>query len=321
MPSEYNFSWSDLAFRSKKPISNLNATFIVAPREMSAKRFIQLVKEYLPKGNIVLGLANEPFIDGFDGQPQFKTLQKSAVEQIINKTNASATVNKIYTLTYFQRELNYILEKLKFARVVLVNGSWQKSFHTLAPFYTLINSQTPFEYVSPFASEQEAIEFANKYTNNALKIDSKLVYSPEQMLGLAKDVAKQSFETAFQVGAVLGAAAKGGYKYLTSAYNRVVPYETYAWQHGASREKHFSPTYDQNYYDAVHAETCILINAVADQISLDSTSLFINVLPCPSCARMFAATPIKEFYYQIDHSDGYAVKMLELAGKKVIRKV
>ncbi len=72
---DYEFDWSNLAFASKKPLRDLAAIFIAAPREISAERFAQLVKEYLPKGNIVLGLAKEKFIDGFDCQPQFRTLQ------------------------------------------------------------------------------------------------------------------------------------------------------------------------------------------------------------------------------------------------------
>lgn len=321
MPTSYEFNWGDLAFGSKKPLSSLDATFIAAPHEISTQRFIQLIKEYLPKGNIVLGLANEQYIDGFDGQPQFKTLQIATVEQIISKTNSSSSPNKIYTLSYFQRELNYILEKVKFARVVLINGSWQKSFHTLPAFYTLVNTQTPFEYRSPFANEQEAVRFADNFSKNVQIIDQEPVYTAIEMLNLASRVAKNSFDTAFQVGAVLGKPTADGFKYLVSGHNTVVPYETYAWHNGASREKHFSPPNDQNYYDAVHAETCLILNALATKTPLQGASLFINVLPCPSCARMLAATPIKEVYYQIDHSDGYGVKMLESSGKIITRKV
>ena len=316
-----NYNWADLAFGSKKPLSNLNATFIAAPREMSAKRFIQLVKTYLPKGNIVLGLANEHYIDGFEGQAQFKTLQQPDVKDIIDKVNASGGAKHIYTLTYFQRELNYILEKVKFVRVVLINGSWQKSFHTLPAFYTLINTQTPYVYESPFANEQEAMAFAENYKQTIQDFDASKVYTVAQMMNLAADTAKLSFDTAFQVGVVLGKKSAKGYKYLARGHNKVVPYETYAWHNGASREQHFSPPNDQNFYDTVHAETCLILNALDQKLDISGGSVFINVLPCPSCARMLCATPINELFYQIDHSDGYAVKLLESAGKKVVRIV
>src|SRR5688572_11688257 len=109
-----DFDWADLAFANKKPLRELNATFIVAPREMSTKRFAQIIKEYLPKGNILLGLAKEPYVDGLEGQAQFRMLEHQAVEGIVKKV-AAASQHKIYTLSYFQRELPHILEKISFS--------------------------------------------------------------------------------------------------------------------------------------------------------------------------------------------------------------
>src|SRR5260221_559617 len=133
-----NFDWSELAFASKRPLNELRAVFIAAPRELSAKRFTQLVKEYLPKANLVLGTAKEKYVDGFDGQPQFRMLEKDSVDTTIGLVNASAAKHKIYTLSYFQRELPYILEKIDFTNVLLVNGSWQFSFHLRPEYYTLV---------------------------------------------------------------------------------------------------------------------------------------------------------------------------------------
>src|ERR1700712_2956118 len=116
-----NFDWADLAFGSKKSVNELKATFVMAPRELSAARFTQLVKTYLPAGNIVLGLAKETHIDGFEGQPQFKALAGKTVVPVIGKVNASKSPHKIYTLHYAQREAPYLLEKLKFKHVVAVN--------------------------------------------------------------------------------------------------------------------------------------------------------------------------------------------------------
>src|SRR6266446_7044888 len=128
--SAYEFDWADLAFASKKPLKDLHAVFIAAPREVSEKRFVQMVKEYLPKGNVVLGLAKERFIDGLDGQPQFRTLRlSSSLQKIIDTIHTSASAHKIYTLHYFQREAKYILEKIDFQKVLLVNGSWHHAFH------------------------------------------------------------------------------------------------------------------------------------------------------------------------------------------------
>jgi deoxycytidylate deaminase len=111
------------------------------------------------------------------------------------------------------------------------------------------------------------------------------------------------------------------YKPLGGAFNKVVPYQTYAMHHGSAREKNFSPANDLNHYDTIHAEVALLINAQKNKTDLAGTTLFINLMPCPTCARMLSQTDIEEFVYSVDHSDGYAVKMLEAAGKKVRRVV
>lgn len=322
MQTNYTYAWADIAFGSKKPLRELHATFIAAPREMSVKRFTQLIKEYLPKGHIILGIANEPYVDGFSDQQQFKTLQLDTVQQVIDTVNASASPHKIYSLTYFQRELPYIIEKLRFSQVVLVNGSWYTSFHTTPAYYALVNSGTPFTYVSPFVDEVEARAYAERFVDMPLRMNRRATQTTAEMIQLAADAAKHSFATDYQTGAALGKEiSPGNYQFLAYACNTVVPYRTYAMHHGSSREAHFSPPHDQNYYDTIHAETALMLTALKDQISPNDTTLFINLLPCPACARMLCQTDITGIIYELDHSDGYAVKLLETAGKKITRIV
>lgn len=322
--TQYAFDWADLAFSSKKPIRELKATFIAAPREMSQARFKQLVKEYLPQGNIVLGISKEPFVQGFDGQPQFKMLHSEAVQTIINQVNNSKTPHKIYTLQYSQRELQYIAEKLDFKKAVLVNGSWKQTFHTLPAYYAFAQKGTELEMVSPFASEDEAKAFEAR-TMQEIATQHPFIkgnYTEVEMLEKANEAAVYSYDYSHQTGVSIGKPAKGNkYELLAWSYNKVVPYQTYAMHHGASREKNFSPPHDLNHYDTVHAEVEMIVHAQKQGINLQNTTLFINLLPCPSCARMFAETDIEEFVYSIDHSEGYAIKMLEAAGKKVRRVV
>ena len=313
------FDWVDFAFGSKKPINSLRATFIAAPRELSNKRFTELVKTYLPKGSIVLGLAKEDFVEDFESQPQFRTLKVETVQAIIDKVNEASPKHKIYTLSYFQREVHYLFEKLDFQKVVLVNGSWHRSFHTRPEYYTLINRQIAYEMISPFVNEVEAKTYEKATTIEIPKVQTGIILPETEMLDVASQAAKESFDHTFQTGTSLGKKTKGGYKLLATSFNKVVPYQTHALHFGASREKNFSPPNDLNYYDAVHAEVELLIKVGKEGISLKGTTLFINLLPCPSCARMFAETDIDEFVYAIDHSNGYAIELLEKAGKTVRR--
>lgn len=312
-----NMDWSELAFASKKGVSALGAVFIAAPRRMSVKRFTQIIKQYLPLGNIVLGVAKETYIAGFENQPHFKTLQLTDVQNIIGKINKAGLKQKVYTLSYFQRELNYILQKLIFKKVVLVNGSWQFAFHTRPEYYTLANKRTSYDMVSPFANEQEA-----RGAERILPPDPWWAgeYTKTEMMQIAYEVAKNSFDYTFQTGVSLGRKTKGNkYEYLTATFNKVVPYQGYAMHYGAAREANFSPPNDLNHYDTVHAEVEMVIRAQQEQINLNGTTLFINLLPCPSCARMLTETDIAELIYTQDHSNGYAIRMLQAAGKKVTR--
>jgi len=327
-----SWDWSKLAFGSKKPIKDLKATFIAAPREISAARFSELVKEYLPKGNIVLGLAKEQYVLGFDGQPQFRTLQVDVVRSIIDAVNASGLQYKIHTLDYTQRDLPFILEKIPFARAVFVNGSWQYTFHSSPSYYILTASSTPYELVSAFTDEREARSYEERVDTEIIaRLDDTGAgrhqnnpCSAEELLHIATLSATRSYDHSFQTGLTLGKAIVGKrdqYTFLISTYNRVVPYQTYAMLHGASREANFSPPNDLNHYDTIHAEVELLVQAQKAHEDLSGTTVFINLMPCPACARMFTRTDIAEFVYSIDHSDGYAVKMLQAAGKKVRRMV
>jgi len=325
---QYHYDWADLAFGSKKPLRELRATFIAAPRELSEKRFKELVKTYLPKGNIVLGISKEAFVEGFEGQLQFKMLERADVQTVINKVNHSQkSPHRIYTLRYYQRELPYILDKVSFLQVLFIRGSWQYSFHTLPIYYTLTSKDIPYEMVSPFVDEAEAKMYESTLFEQRSKriLETRFdILSETGMLAAADTIATYSYDYSFQTGVVLGVKvpdAPDKYTFLQGAYNKVVPYETYALHHGSSREEHFSPPNDLNHYDAVHAEMELLVFALERKLDLKDTTLFINLLPCPSCARTLSQTSIKEVIYRIDHSDGYAVKILEATGKLVRRVV
>lgn len=322
MMVQYNFDWSNLAFASKKPLKELRAIFIAAPREISTDRFTQLVKEYLPKSHIVIGLAKEEYVVGFESQEQFRTLKKDVIQDIVSKVNSSKSENKIYTLSYFQNEADFILQKIPFRETVFINGSWRQTFHTTPLYYTLVNKRIKYSLVSPFVDETEAHDYLDKvgFQSEMPKIGTQMTIN--EIMQLADEAAKQSFDYSFQTGAVLGHKINHqAYEYITSSYNRVIPYQTYAMHHGNSREIHFSAPQDNNHYDAIHAEMDLLVKVQAEHINLKQTSLFINLLPCPSCARTISQTDIAEIVYRYDYSEGYAVKLFEQCGKIVRRLV
>jgi deoxycytidylate deaminase len=65
----------------------------------------------------------------------------------------------------------------------------------------------------------------------------------------------------------------------------------------------------------------VLVDAQRRGLSLKGASLFVNLMPCPTCARTLAATDLKEVVYRLDHSEGYAADLLAKTGKTVRRIV
>jgi deoxycytidylate deaminase len=311
---EYN--WKDVSEIQLKQLNELDAIFFPAPRAISDARLLQLVRQYLPKANIIFGVANEDYVLGFENQLQFTTLKLGLSHSIISKVNRSSP-HKILLLKYSQSDISQIYSRLKVRRVILINGSWLYSYHLRPEYLVLKKHEIPFKFVSPFSSEDEAIAYANNFTPVILELGRKL--SESQMMLAAKEAARNSFDTSFQTGVSIGKKDSDKYELLDTACNTTVPYLTYAWHFGASREKNKCQPGDMNHYDAVHAETMLVLQAQKRKYDTKDSTLFINLLPCPNCARMLCEFDFNELVYERDHSDGYAVELLSKAGKKVRR--
>jgi deoxycytidylate deaminase len=319
--SKYELNWSDIAFGDKEPLKNLRAIFIAPSREITVKRFTQIIKLYLPVANIVIGCTKEKYIDGFGEQPQFKTLQISDIKSVVDKVNQSDSPHKITILNCKQSDCQHIYKKIKFRSVLLVNGSWRYTFHTRPEYYALTSRNITFEFISPFVSEEEALKYVESMERQMPILPIGELLGEREMMAASSSAANYSFDNTFQTGVSLGIKSGDKYKLLMASYNKTVPYLTFAWHTGSLRERHLSPPGDLNHYDTVHAEVMLLIQAQKKGLKLSGTTLFINLLPCPTCARMLCETDINEIVYSIDHSDGYAVTLLEKAGKTVRRLV
>ena len=294
--------------------------FIAAPRELTARRFTEIVKHYLPKGNIVLGISNEPYVVGFENQPQFKMLEQATVQPIVDKIAASNSPYKVTILQYSQSELTSIVKKLnKDQRVLLVNGSWKYAFHNSESYKILSANNVPIKFISPFADEAEAHDYEVSHSVVADLPSQGALLTESEMFAVADAASLQSYDYSFQTGVALGKKQNDKYEFMATTYNKVIPYQTYALHYGNSREKHLSPPSDTNHYDTIHAEMTLLIEALRDCIDLKDTTIFINLLPCPNCARTLSQTDIGEIIYRLDHSDGYAANLFKLCGKKVKR--
>lgn len=318
--------WNKLSEKRKKELAKTKSVFIVGSRELSQNKIEKIISS-VSKAKMLWGILKEPYILGFENCPQFETLKKSDLENIIDES-------KVTILEYFERDLKYILKELDFCAVIFIHASWERMLHLREEFWIVLNKKIPYKLVSPFVDEEEAVTYLkNKKEKIKTLVKPRRVKSDEieekskvqnpkskdlndsEIMEVVGEVAKMSFDHVKQIGAVL---AKDG-KIIEYAHNKIVPFETYAMHYGSVREKNFSPLNDQNYHDTNHAEVELLIKAVKNKIDLKDTSLYINVLPCPSCARMISSTDISEIVYRDDHSDGYGFDLLTKAGKKVRR--
>lgn len=311
------YKWSEIAF-GKKPegIKDKPFTFIHISRDISEARILELFKEYISTSNILWGIAEEKYIDGFDGQIQFETLKESSFNSLVEKLKKANIGRELMFIKYNQRDIKYILETLKPSLNILINGSWQYVFHQTPLFSTLVKNDLKYKLVSAFVDEKEAREYEKKVK----KVIDKTTKLPTTLkesgyIDALTTVSKRSFDHSFQVGSIL---LKGN-KVIASAHNEIVPFETYALLNGSLREKNFTPQNDLNFYDTHHSELGILNICLNKGISLKGTTLLVNLLPCPTCAKALAHTTISRVIYHLDHSSGYSFDLLKRYGIDCVR--
>lgn len=308
----YDFSWGDVTREDKHALRKLKATLILAPRELSEARLTELVREYLPKGHIIFGVSTEPYVQGFDLQPQFKMLTATDIDGLLQKTWRAQVPHKVYRFMYPQAAVDDVIRMVKPARALVVRGSYYRAFHMTSAHYVLAEVGAPYEIVSPFADEAEARAYLEDIVDGWQQHPLELTDGDDShMLALADTIATQSFDFSHQTGCVVAERTENSFHPIVAACNEVVPYQTYALLHGASREEHHSEVHDLNHYDTIHAEMNALIQLDKAGVSIEGKTLFLNLLPCPNCARTLAKSGLREVVYRQDHSDGYAKQLLE----------
>ncbi len=314
------YQWSDIAFKDKSALKKDGLVFVAGSREISPKRIGQIIKEYINKGPILWGTLTDSYIEGFSGQPQFRTLSPSKLSQVLGKVATMKLPNPIDSIEYSQSELPYILDKIDFAQALFINGSWKFVFHTTKVFTELARKRTKYKLISPFSSDDEAKSFEASMVEKiaqSTKFDNSKRYSEVELIGLAAAVSARSYDYTWQTGCVL--AIEG--RVVETGHNMVLPYETFAMHHGSLREKFYTPPNDLNNYDTIHAEMVVIEKMLRRGASLKGTTLYVNLMPCPTCAKLLALTDIEEIVYTHDHSEGYSFKLFESMGKKIRRVV
>ena len=128
----------------------------------------------------------------------------------------------------------------------------------------------------------------------------------KKMCGIAEEEAQKSSDWWRRIGSVL---VKDG-KIVLVNHNRHTPSEHMPYAVGDPRNA-FNKGVAVELSSVIHSEAGIIAEAAAKGISLEGTSLYVSIFPCPPCAKLIAYSGIKNLYY----AGGYGV----LDGENVLR--
>jgi len=234
---------------------------------------------------------------------------------------AADSAERLAGMKHFHKDAKYIIRELKPKKVLFVNGSWKGQIHYTSMYWEAVNNYIKVELISPFASDLEAKSWERKASIDITTLYKKTKkYTDKELLEIAHQVSKASWDWIGQVGAVL---ARNG-RILSLGYNRVVPYQAYQMHFGSIRERLFTPAQEMIETQMTnHAECEILETVRREKINLKNSTLYINMFPCPVCAKMLARSEILGIVYSHDHNleHDFGYKCLLACGKKLKRIV
>jgi len=135
----------------------------------------------------------------------------------------------------------------------------------------------------------------------------------KKMCALAEEEAQKSSDWWRRIGSVL---VKND-KIVLVSHNRHTPSEHMPYAVGDPRNA-FNKGVAVELSSVIHSEAGIIAEAAKKGISLEGTSLYVSIFPCPPCAKLIAYSGIKNLYY----AGGYGVldgeNVLKAKGVKII---
>ncbi len=134
-----------------------------------------------------------------------------------------------------------------------------------------------------------------------------------EMCDAAVSESEKSSDWWRHVGAVV---VKEG-KIILGGYNHHLPSEHMPYIHGDPRDVIKAGTLNL-VYTSLHAEQSIVAEAAKQGISLEGISMYLNIFPCPLCAKLMAAAGIKKCFFKDGAAWLDAESVLRAQGVEII---
>lgn len=134
-----------------------------------------------------------------------------------------------------------------------------------------------------------------------------------EMIARAQAEAEKSSDWWRQVG---GAVVKDG-KVLFQEHNRHVPSEHTQYANGDPRDVVEAGTHNE-LYTSIHVEQAVIAYAAKAGVSLEGASMYLNIFPCPLCAKLLAAAGIKKCFFATGAAWLDAESILKANGVEIV---
>ncbi|QQR93460.1 hypothetical protein IPJ91_03360 [bacterium] len=310
--------------------------FIIGSRKITQKRIIELFMKYdtsvssthLPSEGrqntqILWGILNEKYIKGLENSPQFESMQLAYLTTTFEKFAKKYPKYNLDNLTILKYNFDNwkdILQELDFEKVILINASWHRSFHRRAEYEILKSRNIPYQFSSSYFSDEEAKLDSNvDYSKLDKLIGTELLETDtESIWNILNEIKVYSYDHLFQTSCLI----LNDNQILSWGVNKIMPYETYDFHHVSSNEKMLTPMNSSDAQDTIHAEMNAILK-VGNKDDLKGAKLFIELMPCPWCAKVIAESGIGEVSCKLVHNGGHAAELFKEMGvrMKVIREM
>jgi dCMP deaminase len=104
---------------------------------------------------------------------------------------------------------------------------------------------------------------------------------------------------------------------IARGHNHHIPTDETPYANGDPRDVIESGTLNL-VYTSLHAEQSIVAEAAKNGVSLEGTDMYLNVFPCPLCAKLMAAAGIKKCFFKTGSAWLDAESVLHASGVEIV---